>query len=57
MFYPGIGVKRWVGLSAFGVVLLIIEPLICEMNNLADPGLDALVVISGIIILILGISG
>ena len=56
-FYPGIGIKRWVGLSAFGVVLLIIGTanLRGEQFWLIQV-LDALVVISGIIILILGIK-
>ena len=56
-FYPGIGIKRWVGLSAFGVVLLIIGTanLRAEQFWLIQL-LDALVVISGIIILILGIK-
>jgi len=56
-FYPGIGIKRWVGLSALGVALLILGTA-----NLRSEGfwllqfLDALIVISGIIILILGIK-
>jgi len=56
-FYPGIGVKRWMGLSAFGVVLLIIGTanLRSEQFWLIQL-LDALVVVSGIIILILGIK-
>ncbi|MDD5408659.1 MAG: YvcK family protein [Candidatus Omnitrophica bacterium] len=56
-FYPGIGIKRWVGLSAFGVVLLIIGTanLRAEQFWLIQL-LDALVVFSGIIILILGIK-
>jgi uncharacterized cofD-like protein len=56
-FYPGIGIKRWVGLSAFGVLLLIIGTanLRSEQFWLIQL-LDALVVISGIIILILGIK-
>ncbi|MBU0548168.1 MAG: YvcK family protein [Candidatus Omnitrophica bacterium] len=56
-FYPGIGIKRWMGLSAFGVVLLIIGTanLRSEQFWLIQL-LDALVVISGIIILILGIK-
>lgn len=56
-FYPGIGIKRWVGLSAFGVVLLIVGTanLRAEQFWLIQL-LDTLVVISGIIILILGIK-
>ncbi len=55
--YPGIGVKRWIGLSAFGVILLVLGT-----THLSAEGywviqiLDAIVVISGIIILILGIK-
>jgi uncharacterized cofD-like protein len=56
-FYPGIGIKRWVGMSAFGVILVAIgsshlrgeEYWIIQL-------LDAVVVVSGIIILILGIK-
>ena len=56
-FYPGIGIKRWVGLSAFGVVLLIIGTANLKSGQFwLIQFLDALVVISGIIILILGIK-
>lgn len=56
-FYPGIGIKRWVGLSAFGVVLLIIGTANLKNGQFwLIQLLDALVVISGIIILILGIK-
>lgn len=55
--YPGIGVKRWIGLAAFGVILVIIG------SNSLQTGefwplriLDAIVLLSGIIILILGIK-
>lgn len=55
--YPGIGIKRWIGLSSFGVILVALgsshlrpeEYWIIQL-------LDAIVVISGIIILILGIK-
>ncbi|MDD5059891.1 MAG: YvcK family protein [Candidatus Omnitrophica bacterium] len=57
-FYPGIGIKRWVGLSAFGVGLLILGTanLRSEEKFWLIQFLDAVVVISGIIILILGIK-
>lgn len=55
--YPGIGVKRWIGLGSFGVALVIIG------SNSLQSGtfwllriLDAVVLLSGIIILILGIK-
>jgi len=55
--YPGIGIKRWVGLSAFGVILLIFGTANLRTEEFwALQILDAIVVISGIIILILGIK-
>lgn len=55
--YPGIGVKRWIGLSTFGVLLVILGTsyLRAEEYWLLQI-LDANVVVSGIIILILGIK-
>ena len=55
--YPGIGIKRWIGLSAFGVLLLILGTghLRAEEYWVLKI-LDALIVVSGIIILILGIK-
>ncbi len=56
-FYPGIGIKRWVGLSTFGVMLLILGTANLRSEEFwVIQFLDALVVISGIIILILGIK-
>lgn len=56
-FYPGIGIKRWVGCSAFGVALLILGTANLRSEEFwLIQFLDALVVISGIIILILGIK-
>ena len=56
-FYPGIGIKRWVGLSAFGVLLLILGTANLRNEEFwLIQFLDASVVISGIIILILGIK-
>jgi len=56
-FYPGIGIKRWIGLSASGVILLILGTAHLRTEDYwALQILDAIVVISGIIILILGIK-
>ena len=56
-FYPGIGIKRWVALSAFGVGLLILGTANLRSEEFwLIQFLDALVVISGILILILGIK-
>ena len=56
-FYPGIGIKRWVGLSAFGVVLLILGTANLRSEEFwLIQIFDALIVISGIIILILGVK-
>ncbi len=56
-FYPGIGIKRWVGLCAFGVVLLILGTVNLRSEEFwLIQILDALIVTSGIIILILGIK-
>ena len=56
-FYPGIGIKRWVGLSTFGVILLILGTANLRSEEFwLIQLLDALVVTSGIIILILGIK-
>lgn len=55
--YPGIGIKRWIGLSAFGVMLVIAGSLgLRSEEYLIIQALDAAVLISGIIILILGIK-
>ncbi len=55
--YPGIGVKRWIGLSAFGVILLILGTGHLRAEEFwVIQILDTIVIISGIIILILGIK-
>lgn len=55
--YPGIGVKRWIGLSAFGVALLIFGAAYLHAQEFwAIKILDTIIVVSGIIILILGIK-
>jgi len=53
--YPGIGIKRWVGLSAFGVILLVIgsSGLRSEEFFILQI-LDLVILASGIIILVLG---
>lgn len=55
--YPGIGVKRWIGFSALGVILLVLGTghLRSEEYWVLQI-LDAIIVASGIIILILGIK-
>lgn len=55
--YPGIGIKRWIGLSSGGVILLIIGTAHLRAEQFwVLQVLDALIVASGIIILILGIK-
>lgn len=55
--YPGIGIKRWVGLTAFGVALLVLGTGYLSTDAFwAMKSLDAVIVVSGIIILILGIK-
>jgi uncharacterized cofD-like protein len=55
--YPGIGIKRWIGLSAFGVVLLLLGAgRLNSQDFWLIKLLDAVILISGIIILILGIK-
>ncbi|MCX5703385.1 MAG: YvcK family protein [Candidatus Omnitrophica bacterium] len=55
--YPGIGIKRWVGLGAFGVIILVIGTAHLRTEEYwVIQILDAIVVISGIILLILGIK-
>jgi len=55
--YPGIGIKRWIALSTFGLVLLIAGTGYLRLEDFwALQILDVIVLISGIIILILGIK-
>ncbi|MFH1355203.1 MAG: YvcK family protein [Candidatus Omnitrophota bacterium] len=55
--YPGIGVKRWIGFSAFGVILLVLGAGYLRSDEFwGIQVLDAIVIIAGIIILILGIK-
>jgi len=55
--YPGIGIKRWIALVGFGILLIIIGAisLLAEEYWIIQL-LDAVVVVSGFIILILGIK-
>ncbi len=56
-FYPGIGLKRWIGLSAFGILLLIFGTSHLRSDEfLGIQILDSIILFSGIIILILGIK-
>ncbi|MFH1413355.1 MAG: YvcK family protein [Candidatus Omnitrophota bacterium] len=55
--YPGMGVKRWIGFSAFGVILLVLGTGYLRSDEFwGMQVIDAIVIISGIIILILGIK-
>jgi uncharacterized cofD-like protein len=56
-FYPGIGLKRWIGLSLFGVVILIFAAGRLRSDEfIGFQILDAIILFSGIIILILGVK-
>lgn len=56
-FYPGIGLKRWIGLGVFGVLLLIFATGHLRSDEfLGIQILDSIILFSGIIILILGIK-
>jgi len=55
--YPGIGIKRWIVLSSFGVILIIIGSIGLRAEEYwITQALDTIVLISGVIILILGIK-
>ncbi|MBN1913152.1 MAG: YvcK family protein [Candidatus Omnitrophica bacterium] len=55
--YPGIGIKRWIGLSSFGVLMIIIGSLRLRSEEYAVIQiLDAVILFSGVIILVLGIK-
>jgi uncharacterized cofD-like protein len=54
---PGIGIKRWIGLSFLGVILIITGSVFLKTDELwIIQLLNAIILISGIIILILGIK-
>ncbi len=55
--YPGIGIKRWIGLSAFGVILLIIGSGGFPSGDFfVLKILDSVILVSGLVILVLGIK-
>jgi len=55
--YPGIGIKRWMALSTFGILLVITGSISLRTEEYWFVQiLDAIVVVSGIIILILGLK-
>lgn len=55
--YPGIGIKRWIGLSTFGILLVITGSISLRSEEYWFVQiLYAIVLVSGIIILILGIK-
>jgi len=55
--YPGIGIKRWIGFSAFGIILLIVGSVKLRTEEYWFVQIfDTILLISGIIILILGIK-
>ncbi len=55
--YPGIGIKRWILLSGFGIILVILGVAKLQSEVLVFlKTLDIVVFISGVIILILGIK-
>ncbi|MFA5310858.1 MAG: YvcK family protein [Candidatus Omnitrophota bacterium] len=56
-FYPGIGVKRWVILSFFGIVILVFSAGRLRSDEfLFFKILDSIILFSGIVILILGVK-
>ncbi len=55
--YPGIGIKRWIGLATLGVVLVVIGSSSLQADEFSViKALDLITIISGIIILILSIK-
>ncbi|HQO38132.1 MAG TPA: YvcK family protein [Candidatus Omnitrophota bacterium] len=55
--YPGIGIKRWMGLSAFGALLLIIGSSGLQSRQFfVIRVLDMFILLLGIIILIMGVK-
>ena len=55
--YPGIGIKRWMILGFFGVVLIVLGSAYLQAEELwINKSLDTIVLSSGIIILILAIK-
>ncbi|MDD2752563.1 MAG: YvcK family protein [Candidatus Omnitrophica bacterium] len=55
--YPGIGVKRWMILAIFGILLIIVSSAYMRTEEFSILKiLDTIILISGIIILVLGIK-
>jgi len=55
--YPGIGIKRWIGLAVYGIVLIVIGALSVRSPDIWLIQLfDVLILIAGIIIMFLGIK-
>ncbi|MBL7070101.1 MAG: YvcK family protein [Candidatus Omnitrophica bacterium] len=55
--YPGIGLKRWMGMAIFGVILIIISSAYLRIEEIQVlKVLDTVILISGIIILVLSIK-
>lgn len=55
--YPGIGIKRWIGLASFGVILMVISShRLKGQEYWLIQLLDTITILSGIIILILAIK-
>ncbi len=54
---PGIGIKRWIGLGSFGVILVVIGSSHLQSDDIwLLRALDTAIIASGIIILILGVK-
>ncbi|MFA5410418.1 MAG: YvcK family protein [Candidatus Omnitrophota bacterium] len=55
--YPGIGIKRWMGMAVLGVILIVVGSAYLRAEEYwVLQILDTVILISGIIILILGIK-
>ncbi|MCM8795440.1 MAG: YvcK family protein [Candidatus Omnitrophica bacterium] len=55
--YPGIGIKRWIGLGGFGVILVVFGSSCLQTEELwISRALDLIIMVCGIIILVLSIK-
>lgn len=55
--YPGMGIKRWIVLGAFGILLIMLGSSHLRRNELwIIQALDVIILVSGIVILVLGIK-
>lgn len=55
--YPGIGIKRWIILSGFGFLLVVLGSVYLRLEEFFVVGLlDVVVIITGILLLLLGIK-